>query len=268
MKMVLNFGLNWTPKKQDLHHSRQRGINEMKNKKIKGTALCLAGMILLSGCGTQAYVLTEEEETKIVNYAAHAVSKHNSYQQYGIINIKQEEVTTEEEKTEEIQENQDIANGNASVSDGTTQTEGEKTEQSSTFSEVFGTQGLNVTLEGLSLGKNYTQQNIFDVSAANGKQYLIVSLALFNPTEEEIFVDNLTSGTKFGIQYSYNGIENVSADVYSTIMTIDFSTYNAAIAAGETQEAVLLFEIPDSVTEVSDLILKVDKGGVSYKINL
>ena len=51
----------------------------MRRKKIEGI-LCLTGMLLLTGCGTKAYDLTEAEESQIVNYAVHVVSKHNSYQ--------------------------------------------------------------------------------------------------------------------------------------------------------------------------------------------
>jgi len=38
----------------------------MRRKKIEGI-LCLTGMLLLTGCGTKAYDLTEAEESQIVN---------------------------------------------------------------------------------------------------------------------------------------------------------------------------------------------------------
>lgn len=56
----------------------------MRRKKIEGI-LCLTGMLLLTGCGTKAYDLTEAEESQIVNYAVHVVSKHNSYQKDGLV---------------------------------------------------------------------------------------------------------------------------------------------------------------------------------------
>ena len=45
----------------------------MRRKKIEGI-LCLTGMLLLTGCGTKAYDLTEAEESQIVNYAVHVVT--------------------------------------------------------------------------------------------------------------------------------------------------------------------------------------------------
>ena len=60
----------------------------MRRKKIEGI-LCLTGMLLLTGCGTKAYDLTEAEESQIVNYAVHVVSKHNSYQKDGLVYVDQ-----------------------------------------------------------------------------------------------------------------------------------------------------------------------------------
>ena len=40
------------------------------------------------------------------------------------------------------------------------------------------------------------------------------------------------------------------------------------INAGETKSAVLLFEIPDSVTEVSDIVLHVTRDDTTYEIKL
>ena len=78
----------------------------MRRKKIEGI-LCLTGMLLLTGCGTKAYDLTEAEESQIVNYAVHVVSKHNSYQKDGLVYVDQSAEETEpeeqpEEATEEI----------------------------------------------------------------------------------------------------------------------------------------------------------------------
>ena len=68
----------------------------MRRKKIEGI-LCLTGMLLLTGCGTKAYDLTEAEESQIVNYAVHVVSKHNSYQKDGLVYVDQSAEETEPE---------------------------------------------------------------------------------------------------------------------------------------------------------------------------
>ena len=60
---------------------------------------------MLTGCGTKAYDLTEAEESQIVNYAVHVVSKHNSYQKDGLVYVDQSAEETEpEEQPEEAPE--------------------------------------------------------------------------------------------------------------------------------------------------------------------
>ena len=214
----------------------------MRRKKIEGI-LCLTGMLLLTGCGTKAYDLTEAEESQIVNYAVHVVSKHNSYQKDGLVYVDQSVEETEPEET---------VTGSESV-DGTEIMD--ETPAGNTLEDVFGADGLEVAYGGVSLAGNYTESEVLDVRASNGKQFMALEIDMTNPTEEGITLDNLTSKVKFTADYSADGAESTQVSAYTTIMTTDFSTYDDEIPAGETKSAVLLFEIPDSVTEVSDIVL-------------
>ena len=214
----------------------------MRRKKIEGI-LCLTGMLLLTGCGTKAYDLTEAEESQIVNYAVHVVSKHNSYQKDGLVYVDQSVEETEPEET---------VTGSESV-DGTEIMD--ETPAGNTLEDVFGADGLEVAYGGVSLAGNYTESEVLDVRASN-------------PTEEGITLDNLTSKVKFTADYSADGAESTQVSAYTTIMTTDFSTYDDEIPAGETKSAVLLFEIPDSVTEVSDIVLHVTRDDTTYEIKL
>lgn len=227
----------------------------MRRKKIEGI-LCLTGMLLLTGCGTKAYDLTEAEESQIVNYAVHVVSKHNSYQKDGLVYVDQSAEETEPEET---------VTGSESV-DGTEIMD--ETPAGSTLEDVFGVDGLEVAYGGVSLAGNYTESDVLDVRASNGKQFMVLEIDMTNPTEEGITLDNLTSKVKFTADYSADGAESTQVSVYTTIMTTDFSTYDDEIPAGETKSAVLLFEIPDSVTEVSDIVLHVTRDDTTYEIKL
>ena len=216
----------------------------MRRKKIEGI-LCLTGMLLLTGCGTKAYDLTEAEESQIVNYAVHVVSKHNSYQKDGLVYVDQSVEETEPEET---------VTGSESV-DGTEIMD--ETPAGNTLEDVFGADGLEVAYGGVSLAGNYTESEVLDVRASNGKQFMALEIDMTNPTE-----------VKFTADYSADGAESTQVSAYTTIMTTDFSTYDDEIPAGETKSAVLLFEIPDSVTEVSDIVLHVTRDDTTYEIKL
>lgn len=144
----------------------------------------------------------------------------------------------------------------------------DETPAGNTLEDVFGADGLEVAYGGVSLAGNYTESDVLDVRASNGKQFMVLEIDMTNPTEEGITLDNLTSKVKFTADYSADGAESTQVSAYTTIMTTDFSTYDDEIPAGETKSAVLLFEIPDSVTEVSDIVLHVTRDDTTYEIKL
>lgn len=230
----------------------------MRRKKIEGI-LCLTGMLLLTGCGTKAYDLTEAEESQIVNYAAHVVSKYNAYQKDGLVYVDQSEEETETEET---------ATGSESV-DGTEIMD--ETPAGSTLDDVFGADGLEVTYLTNELNENYIESNIGDAGVLpDGKQYLILYFDVVNPTDKGIVLDVSSWNATFKVDYTSQDGNSESASCYTTFLTTDLSGYDESnlINAGETKSAVLLFEIPGSVTEVSDVVLHVTRDDTTYEIKL
>lgn len=230
----------------------------MRRKKIEGI-LCLTGMLLLTGCGTKAYDLTEAEESQIVNYAAHVVSKYNAYQKDGLVYVDQSVEETEPEET---------ATGSESV-DGTEIMD--ETPAGSTLDDVFGADGLEVTYLTNELNENYIESNIGDAGVLpDGKQYLILYFDVVNPTDKGIVLDVSSWNATFKVDYTSQDGNSESASCYTTFLTTDLSGYDESnlINAGETKSAVLLFEIPGSVTEVSDVVLHVTRDDTTYEIKL
>lgn len=230
----------------------------MRRKKIEGI-LCLTGMLLLTGCGTKAYDLTEAEESQIVNYAVHVVSKHNSYQKDGLVYVDQSAEETEPEET--------VA-GSESV-DGTEIMD--ETPAGNTLEDVFGADGLEVAYLTNELNENYIESDIGDAGVLpDGKQYLILYFDVVNPTDKGIVLDVSSWNATFKVDYTSQDGNSESASCYTTFLTTDLSGYDESnlINAGETKSAVLLFEIPDSVTEVSDIVLHVTRDDTTYEIKL
>lgn len=230
----------------------------MRRKKIEGI-LCLTGMLLLTGCGTKAYDLTEAEESQIVNYAVHVVSKYNSYQKDGLVYVDQSVEETEPEET---------VTGSESV-DGTEIMD--ETPAGNTLEDVFGADGLEVAYLTNELNENYIESDIGDAGVLpDGKQYLILHFDVVNPTDKGIVLDVSSWNATFKVDYTSQDGNSESASCYTTFLTTDLSGYDESnlINAGETKSAVLLFEIPDSVTEVSDIVLHVTRDDTTYEIKL
>ena len=97
---------------------------------------------------TKAYDLTEAEESQIVNYAVHAVSKHNSYQKDGLSMWI---------RAWKKQSREETVTGSESV-DGTEIMD--ETPAGNTLEDVFGADGLEVAYGGVSLAGNYTESEV------------------------------------------------------------------------------------------------------------
>ena len=85
-----------------------------------------------------------------------------------------------------------------------------------------------------------------------------------NNGQNDVSVDTLNYGPAFTAQI---GDSSVKAEL--TILTNDFSTYQGTIAAGQTVENVLLFKVPDSITQIPDNVaLSVSVSGNTSKVGL
>ena len=53
-------------------------------KKISLPVMAVSAILLLGGCGTQMYDLSEDEENLVVQYSAHILAKYNIEQKDGM----------------------------------------------------------------------------------------------------------------------------------------------------------------------------------------
>ena len=245
----------------------------MRKKRITAISVCVLGMMLLGGCGTEPYVLTEQEQAVVVNYSASVVAKFNTYQKDGLTYL----IGEEPEKSEELLDTEtlieEVGDGQESIegSEGGEAVAEENTEhvgQQAVMNDVFGTGGLDIVYAGSEIKENYVEGTVYSLEADAGKAFLILNFDIINESENDIELDNITSGPIFKASFIDATGEKVNASAYSTILLNDFTTYLDTIAAGETEQAVILFEVSDTVTEVEQLTLQVELNGSIYEINL
>lgn len=247
----------------------------MRKKRIMAISVCVAGMMLLGGCGTEPYVLTEQEETVIVNYSASVVAKFNTYQKDGLTYLIDEETEEADDFTDaEFSEEEDVKG--QETFEGGDGLEGEVIAeedvsgvgQQAVMNDIFGAGGLDIVYTGNEIKDNYVEGNVYSLESEPGKAYLILNFDISNGSENDIELDNITSSPSFKVSFADADGGIVEADAYSTILLNDFTTYIDNIAAGETKQAVLLFEVSDTITEVGEFTLQVELDGNIYEINL
>ena len=249
----------------------------------------------LTGCTTMI-PLTEDEEEEIAIYTSSLISKYNRNQTNGITYISEqrqleiaeteasyhpaldEEVDEEPEDTDVIPEDDamidetnldlDDLEGTAGVEAGTgktahTTTGDEVAGESISLTDLVGTSGISVSYQGATTAKNYGS-DVFDISPTRGYQYLVMTFQLKNTSSQAVSVNMEDLGLVFRAT-----VGGVTAKADQTILIEDFKTYTGTIGAGESQNVVLLFQYPSSgLSDLSNLSLKVDRGGKTYAVVL
>lgn len=198
--------------------------------------LCISAcMLLLSGCGTELYELTEEEEELVVHYAAYIVAKHNIQQKDGAINVYVEEDTTSEESSSGTE----LETEDGSEVDGESGEAGDVT-GSITLAEAIGhSQDLTITYNGSYIADNYVEGSVYSIDAGAGKTFYVMKFMFTNPTAVDVYVDNVSLNPSFKIK-----TDSLEIKSEVTFLMTDLSTYVGMVPAGQSVETVLLFEVP------------------------
>lgn len=223
----------------------------MKKKFYRLFALMLVCTGLLSGCGAEMYELTEKEEKVIVQYAAYVLSKHNIYQKDGMVKLEPEEYreSTEVPETEE-EENQ---------------TEQNEVQNISISTAIGQEEGLSFQYLGQEVKSVFKEGEHYYLEAPSGKAFLVMHFTMKNTTEKDIDLNVMKSSPDFYCQI--NGGASYGAE--TALANSVLSTYMGKIKALEEQEVVLLFEIPQAISEnIEDLQLLLEQDGTKLPVIL
>ena len=75
-------------------------------KKISLPVMAVSAILLLGGCGTQMYDLSEDEENLVVQYSAHILAKYNIEQKDGMTAASSEETQETQKQDSQMPESQ------------------------------------------------------------------------------------------------------------------------------------------------------------------
>ncbi len=162
------------------------------------------------------------------------------------------------------------ANSSSSVNAAASQTANANTAAAenvatASITEALGIDTVEIAYQGFTISRNYKEGDYLSLSPSEGKQYLIMNFSLKNPSNEEKYIDILSQHPSFKV--SVDGSERVKNE--STILLYDLTTFQWRIPAGESTDAVLLFQIPSTVGSSSSTIsLQLTLNDTVYEIEL
>lgn len=238
----------------------------MGRTKLLMTTAVMMTAIMMSGCGEEAYTLTDSEKELIVDYSAHVVTKYNTYQKEGLAYVwpEEEEVEAETSQTQTAETVIPETGTAAEVPDDTAENvDTVYSANAATLDELFGVPGIEINYIGARLADSYIEAENYALYPDSGKQYLVLGFDVTNQGDAVAYVDYLDNAGKF--QVTLNGEVTTSSEL--TLLLQDFSTFEGTLKPGQTKETVLLFQVPATVTSMEkiDLVAKLDN---SYQIIL
>lgn len=250
----------------------------MKKNRLAAGALALAVSITACGCGDQIYEMTDEEETAIVQYSAHVVSKFNRKQSEGIENvavlkalmkIREEEAKKrrqqeEEKRQQEEEKPEQKPDASGSQQQGTSSA-GQQQKAYVSLTKALQLDGVSASYRKYELVSAYQASQSYMVRANSGNELLVLHVNLKNSGNKTAECDILSKMPSFRL--TINGETSVSAD--TTILLNDLGTYQGKIRAGKTKKAVLIFQVKKgAVKSVDSMELEVTSGGTSALVQL
>lgn len=227
----------------------------IKTRALIGLAV-LTG--ILSGCGSTIPEMTQTQESQIVEYAAGLLLKYDKNYQSKL--LSEEELAQQETdalaaaelqaKQEEEEQTKEAA-GPAPTADTVVIDNTEPVAEAApvTIEEFFNLQNVQIQYTGFTTADFYPEEStedlFFSMNATENNKLLVLKFNASNTGTVEANIDMITAGAKFKI--SINGANAQNALL--TMLLNDLSNYQGTIAPGDTQELVLIIEIPAEQAE-------------------
>ena len=223
----------------------------------------VAMSLLLSGCGTELYELTEDEEAIIVNYAAYILAKHNVYQQDGISNVYIEDVESEVESEDtQTEQPEDTQKPSSDNTEGDTDKPANNTVSIADAIEL--PVGLTISYMKSTIMNHVKEGEGYSVDAGEGFTFYVMTFKIENTTNQDITIDNTAIHPVFKLS---SGSINTRSSV--SFLSADLSTYQNTIGAGESVETMLLFKVNvDDAEKISNPTLQIMIDDVTKNVEL
>lgn len=226
--------------------------------------------VLLCGCGSEIPKMSQEQEVIVTEYATNLLVKYSPLADRTLLNANQLEagIAKEAEELERLMKTKELEkayldaaeNGkplvdeterNENVSDETTA----EIVPQKTVSEFFAEDSISIDYVSYLLCDSYPENSeeefFMAMDATAGTQLCVVTFAVKNLTGTEQSLNMLGKQGRFSLQI--DGGENIQAQ--STLLMDDLSSYAGTIPANGEEHLVLVFEVPDSVSQIGSMNL-------------
>lgn len=240
----------------------------MKKQVIFWGTMAMSAM--LCGCGAKVQDLTDSEKVIITEYATNLLVKYSTVSERSLLSEEELEVGIAEEEKEKdrllkVKELQNM------YLNGTEETTKEKNEEESSqdgagmaeaitgtqlsVNDFFDASDFSIDYSSYTLCHSYpeagSEEFFMAMDATAGKQLCIVKFNVSNLSSSEQKLDMYAKRGRFSLKLD----DGSTVSAQSTLLLDDLSSYVGTIAAGGTEEMVLVFEVPDTISQMGSMQL-------------
>ncbi len=239
--------------------------------KKRGLILITTAALSMTACGSAIPDMTEEQNAMVVEYAAGLLLKYDKNHHSRLVDEpepEEEEVRSQEEEVP-VQEPQPEEEQTQETAVVDVSEEPEAVVYQS-IEEFYGIEGLAFRFMGYELKDMYPDNNsdemFFAMNASSGCKLVVLHFNAENISGQDQSLDMLSVNGKFKI--SFNGESPKYA--LTTMLTDDLSSYQGTIAAGGTQQLVLVAELQEEkaqAIQTIELIMKSNEEEATLSLN-
>lgn len=239
-------------------------------KKVITGLLVLLCMSALTGCGKDDVTLSNEDNDLVAEYIAGTLLKY-SYDnewKYQKLNSAQHGGSTSSSGTQKPSQTQPATTGQNNTTIQTTKAAGSvsgNTENTSAdllaeLPSALGFNGVTLTYNDYVAGSQYPTENyVVSVPAQTGCKVVAVEMTLTNTSGSAV---NLTSSGSVVLKLTTGstGVSNYASMLKNDITTLK----NVSLAAGESKEVVVLFQVKESdASSLAGSVISATSSGAS-----
>lgn len=241
---------------------------------MRKKAICVSTLILaacVTGCGNTIPDMTSQQQELVVEYAADVLLRHSKNYDSKLVSLSVVREAEEKEaamqqavkqaaREEEQAEKEDTPTKDTASDVEVIDNTGEAPVQNpSSIEDFLKLDSVKITYTGFETDNFYPKQGeelFFVMNATEGNDLLVLKFQAENLSQGENALDIAQSGTRFKIVV--NGSEK---NALTTMLLNDLAYFQGTLAAGESQELVLICEVPgeEEISSLS-LILKGTEG--------
>ena len=238
----------------------------MKNKKWKVIPVLAVMIMCLTGCAeNQIPTMTDEQIYEVSEYVAITLMKYDANNRSRLVELDEDDFVEKEPVVTPEPEDTGMKPVDDTPVVDTITGEEEKTDVESVLALA---DNLELNYLGYELCDSYpksSENTYFSLTAADGKQLLILKFQLRNLSEQEVAVDLLSSDESFTLTVN----EEYSRRALTTMLDNDLSTYMGTLGGNESKEVVLIIEVDNALaSNINSLSIKVQSGEKKHTIRI